>query len=69
MITDDVIKALKEYNLVECDEVGQVNKITAKGEMLLLMYGVAIANQVVELLFKLLDKDQKKWSFLLYTYI
>ena len=59
MITDDVIKALKNANLVEYDEIGQVNKITATGEIIILLYGVTIIKQAINQMFKLLDKDQK----------
>jgi hypothetical protein len=52
MLSDDMLKALKDAHLVEVDDIGEVNKLTAMGEMLLIMYGIAIANDVIKQMFR-----------------
>jgi len=59
MITDDVIKALREANLIEHDEVSQMDKITATGEILIILYGIALINKAISVALELFDKDQK----------
>ena len=59
MITEDVIKALREANLIEHDEVSQMDKITATGEILIILYGIALINKAISVALELFDKDQK----------
>ena len=62
MITDDVIKALREANLIEHDEVSQMDKITATGEILIILYGIALINNVISQVLQVFgnEEDNKK---------
>ena len=59
MITEDVIKALREANLIEHDQVSQMDKITATGEIFIILYGIALINRAISEVIKIFDKDQK----------
>jgi len=56
---EDIYKTLKDSKILEVDDLGQY-KITEYGQVLLLMYGLSLANQIFNQCIEILKKNKRE---------